>query len=112
VIVVGLAFGGCADTEHAPTIVPYKTNSWSVNDQGSFVETCDASVSDVYCICALGDMMTAYPDPVRLPNPIPAAGVFAAERPRDFRNCTPGSSKGPTDRNDKGLVLPRQPGGT
>jgi hypothetical protein len=70
-IVVGLALTGCAGIERAPTIVPYKTDYWSVDDQGSFVETCDASVSDVYCVCALGDMMTAYPDPRRLPNPIP-----------------------------------------
>ena len=111
-IVVWLALAGCANTKRAPTIVPYKTDSWSADDQGSFVETCDAAVSDVFCVCALGDMMTVYPDPRRLPNPIPAAGVFAAEQPRDFRNCRPGPSKGHTDLNDKGLALPRPRGRT
>jgi hypothetical protein len=99
-IFLALALAGCDGAERPVTIVPYKSSFWSPIDQGTFVETCDASRSDVYCICALGEMIDVYPDPQSAPGSVGAAGAFAAKRTGSFRGCSLGPSRGPTDAED------------
>lgn len=101
--IVTLALAGCTSTERAVTVVPYLHGPWSAVEQGSFVEACDAYVGDAYCVCALGNMINAYPNARKLPDSIPASGVFAAERERDFPDCrgaTASSGGLPTDPQD------------
>jgi hypothetical protein len=101
--IVTLTLAGCASSDSAVTVAPYLRGHWSAVEQGSFVEACDAYVSDAYCVCALGHMIDAYPDTRKLPDSIPASGVFAGERERDFPDCRRpiSSARGlPTDPQD------------